>query len=590
MNFTSLFIVSIFLFNSSIFAQQVAKPAKKQCDALLTRQIVEQLASESKSVSETDSRVKILIKIADFLWFADQDSARIYFTDAFNAARERFKEKGVEKVSNKGILQIEPDYRFEVIKAVAKRDSEWAKKLTDIVVKDLEESIEKQSNFDSERTIGQLLGVAAETAGTNPDFTLSVSRMSMKYPLSSNWYFLLYQIASKNRLLADQIHTELLNNYRNAEVFRLLYLSAYPFGQSRIIGVDKYSFGTSIPANFQPNQTIQKQFLNVLFRKMLNLSPENIVNSTNSNTSESVTALFAINEIEQTIMPRFPEFNQLFTQTKLHISSIVSNSDLETTKQRGEFNDSVALSFEERLEQLEKSDELGQLTDTEIVKLLISAKKEDDFIKGYGWLDKIKNESTRIQTTNYFYYLWAKNDVAEKRYDEARKHSQKIEKIENRSIIYFEIAETVFKETNNKSEAIDALLEVEKIVNKTSDSVAKAQVYLGLANIYLKFDNFNALDALSNAVKTVNKLENENIFTKFNGQQIQTENFSFFAGYSLPGFDLNEVFYEFGKSDFQSALNYAQSFSNKYYRTLAVLAVVKDCEKNIKPTNKVKKQ
>jgi hypothetical protein len=37
------------------------------------------------------------------------------------------------------------------------------------------------------------------------------------------------------------------------------------------------------------------------------------------------------------------------------------------------------------------------------------------------------------------------------------------------------------------------------------------------------------------------------------------------------------------QKDFQGALNHSTSFSDKYLRTLAVLAAVKDCEKNEKP-------
>jgi len=37
------------------------------------------------------------------------------------------------------------------------------------------------------------------------------------------------------------------------------------------------------------------------------------------------------------------------------------------------------------------------------------------------------------------------------------------------------------------------------------------------------------------------------------------------------------------QKDFQGALNHSSSFSDKYLRTLAVLAAVKDCEKNEKP-------
>lgn len=581
-----LLLAIIFSNGSAIFAQ--TKLPVKQCDPLLAQQIVEQQASESKVVTETDKRIKILIKIADFLWISDTVSARKYFNEAFKIANERFQHKGFEKTEDKRLFTMLPDYRFEVIKAVAKRDSELAKQFTEIVLKNYEEDKEKskRDEYNAHREINELTSIIHELASNNPSLALTLSRRLMKYPLTYSWYFSLFAIAENNRGLADQIYTELLINYRNADIFRLLYLSAYPFGNERIFGIERFTIGTSIPKNFQSNQELQKQFLNIFLQKVVQLTPENTVTSASTGISEANSAFYALNEMEPIVLTQLPEFNQSFSQTKIHISSIVSNIELETANKREDFNKRFALTFDERLERLEKLDEEGKLTDRTIIELLISAKKSEDFEKGKTWLDKIKDEKARQDTSTYFYYLYSKNDVAERRYDDARKHSEKIVKIDHQAIIYFDIAEKIFKETQNKSDAVDALLEVEKIAKKSPDSVSKTQIFLALANIYSRFDNFNALDALSNAVKTVNKLENENIFTTFTGQQIITKDFSFFAGFSLPGFDLNTVFYAFSKSDFQTSLTFAQSFSDKYYRTLAILAVVKDCELNTKPKSK----
>ncbi len=64
-----------------------------------------------------------------------------------------------------------------------------------------------------------------------------------------------------------------------------------------------------------------------------------------------------------------------------------------------------------------------------------------------------------------------------------------------------------------------------------------------------------------------------------------------YIGYDVPGFDINKNFYEIRRKDFQGAISQAGSFSDKYLRTLAVPASVKDCEKNeetVKPKAKTK--
>ena len=101
--------------------------------------------------------------------------------------------------------------------------------------------------------------------------------------------------------------------------------------------------------------------------------------------------------------------------------------------------------------------------------------------------------------------------------------------------------------------------------------------------MYEKVDHFIALDALSNGIKTANKLENPNLFSSFMSQQISSNGYTHFIGYDVPGFDINRTFYEISQKDFQGAIAQAESFSDKYLQTLAVLASVKDCENNEKP-------
>lgn len=68
-----------------------------------------------------------------------------------------------------------------------------------------------------------------------------------------------------------------------------------------------------------------------------------------------------------------------------------------------------------------------------------------------------------------------------------------------------------------------------------------------------------------------------------NAQQIIGKDYAHYIGYEVPGFDINKTFYEISQKDFQGAISQAESFSDKYLRTLAVLASVKDCEKNETP-------
>ncbi len=131
------FIIILFsLFTAfSAHAQTSVKKPVKQCNAQLARQIVEQQADFSKTLEETDKRIEVLIKVADYLWAADRESARGYFAEAFKVAQERFREKGNEPLVKGNMILSRVDYRFEVIRAIAEYDAVWAKKLSEIKIR-----------------------------------------------------------------------------------------------------------------------------------------------------------------------------------------------------------------------------------------------------------------------------------------------------------------------------------------------------------------------------------------------------------------------------------------------------------------------
>jgi len=569
----------------AVDAQTSAKKPVKQCNAMLARQIVEQQADFSKTLGETDQRVNVLIKIADFLWTSDEPSARGYFTEAFKVAQERFREKGNEPLVQGKMILRRVDYRFEVVRAIAKYDGEWAKKLSEMILKEFDEDKEKdkRDNYDQDREVRELLGLSAKVAKDNPALALSLARRVLRYPLNNNWYFALYQMAGNNQPLSEQIYAEALDNYSNAEVFRILYLSAYPFSRERIFGIESSTLGTSVPNDFSPNPNLKRQFLLILLRRVMQLTPESTEKSPQTSTPESAVAVIAMNELEPIVSQQFPDLMPAFSQAKSHAGSVVSNEIMEAANKRDELGKSFGKPFAEKLKDLEKANSEGKLKDSQIVNLLTSAKKEEDYKAAETWLDKITEEAPRESARNYFYFQRSKLATKENRFEDAQKYADKIGKIELRAVVYFEIAEAKQKNPSTRLESLDSLSEIYKMAQKSPDTIEKAQVLLGLAYMYEKVDHFNALDAVSGAIKTANKLEKPNLFTSFMSQQIIGKDFAHYIGYEVPGFDINKTFYEISQKDFQGAISQAESFSDKYLRTLAVLASVKDCEKIAPP-------
>lgn len=586
-NFYFSLICVLFIASSNFYAQTNAKKQVKQCNELFARQLVEQQAYNSKSIAETDKRINVLLKVADFLWKTDEETSRRYFAEAFQVARERFREKGKEPLITGNMILRRIDYRFEVINAIAAHDAEWAKKLTETALKETEENKDSKKEkdetdfFDSDSEANNTRNIAVLLADKDPTASLYFARRAMRFPFNRNWSFTVFDIAKKNQTLGDQIYSELLNNYSNLPVSDLNNLSAYPFGRDTLFGIGKNFIGTDAPENFVPNPNLQKRFLSIFLRQIaaLNAETANQIVYPYAKIAESAFALSALVEIEPIILRNFPELRERFIQAKNNVETLISNSERENLKSREEKMEGK--SFADRIEELEKADDEGKLKDYMIINLVVAAKKEDEYKQLETWLDKIQDETLRDGAIQYFYFNRAKLAVKEKRYEESKKYADKVEKIQLRAVLYFDVAEAKIKEPTTKFDSFTTLSEVYKLADKSPDSVEKAQVFLGLAYIFEKVDHVNALDSLSNAIKTANKLETPNLISGYAYQQIASKEFGgYMMRYDVPGFDINKTFYDLSQKDFQGALTQADSFSDKYLRTLAVLAIVKDCRDN----------
>lgn len=205
-----------------------------------------------------------------------------------------------------------------------------------------------------------------------------------------------------------------------------------------------------------------------------------------------------------------------------------------------------------------------------------------------SWLEKIQEEDTRRETTNYFNYKRAELAIKEKRFDDARTYADKVPELEHRAFLLFQMSEAQSKSVNDAAKVFEILNEISKLARSAENSAVKAQVLLGLANSYEKVNHTAALNELSEAIRVINGLENPDIFSTTIMRQIIGKNFAFYASYSSPGYNLETTFENISKKDFELSLSSAKSLSDKYFRTLAVFAVAKNCVENT-PKKKTKK-
>jgi hypothetical protein len=595
MTIRSVLFAAIFACTFQVVAgqtDQVETPAI--CNDEYARFLVDQQVSESRSVSETDKRVKILVRVADFLWKFDEPVAREYLAEAFKVANDRFNEKGFEKIENKGMTTVMPDHRFEVIRAIAAKDSEWAKRLIEQVLKDLETAA-KREEFDKTRELQDIIRIAQESAATNPALSRALFQRAMDHPLDFHWYWLPFSLAEKNQALADSIYSELLVRYANASPRALLFLSAYPFASARVLGPEKYQFGTSVPGTLKPNPALQRRFLGTFIRRAVTYAsdPQNLhAPAEQYRLPEPLYLISALTEIEPIVLQNFPDMMQSVGEAKAQVNGMITEQMRSKLEEREKSNEALGYGFERRLKEVEEAESKGKLTDAMVVGLITwsaNDRTEEQFKQLEPWLDKIRDENGRLEATNYFWFLRSRLAIKENRMDDADRYAKKIPEIEHRAILIFEIAEKQLKNVNDASTAYSTLREVGRLAEQAETSVEKARVLLGLVNQYMRFNQVFAVQELSDAVRVINRIETGNILSTTVTRQVRVKDFSFFANFGMPAYSLENTFKEISKKNFELSLTNAKGLEDKYLRTLAVLAVAQNCVDKVKKTPPARK-
>ncbi len=581
-----LIVALTFIFFSGSFAiGQEVNSENDLCNQEYAQFLVSQQVGDSRTIREADKRIKILARSADFLWPYDEPTARGHFAEAYKIAVDNFREKGIEtkKTSDDPqALRFEvPDHRFEVIRAIVKRDAAWAKKLTEEILAEFEKAAKDRNESGQTREVQMMLRMANEAVESDPSLSWYLYRRAMRYPLDYHWMFAISEVTRKNSSMATALYAELLQNYRNESIRRLLFLSSYPFGSGRLFGIDKYQFGVAPPAISTLNPELQRQFLEVFFARIAAIaaSPDLRMLPPDPNRQpEAVYMISALNDIEPILISDLPFMMPRFSVARSQATSLMTaemrkNMDARESQQSG-----LGMSFEERIEALEEADELGTLEDAMIFNLVSWLEKtEDQFQTLEPWLDKIKDEGLRKDAVNYYWFLRAKRAVKDKRFDDAEKFAAKIPGVEDRAILAFDIVDAQLENGQDAASAYQTLAGIAKLAASLDNSTTKAKILLGIANKYQEFNTSYAIAELAAAIRVINRLENPDLSSTSIFRQVKGKNFMFYTVFSIPGYDLETTIRAISKDDFGLTLSNAQSLEDKYLRTIAVLAVARNC-------------
>lgn len=577
-------LVSLLLWPVAVVAQTVPAELPPVCNDEYAKFLVSQQVSESGTIPETDRRIRVLIRAADLLWKFDQPTAREYFSEAFKVAGDRFREKGFEKedLSNNSFRQL-PDHRFEVIKAIAAKDNDWARRLIDQLLKEYEKEAGDRNSFNRTRELDDVIRIAIEALKLNPQLSWQLFRRAMQHPLDFHWMSAVPNVAVINRQFADQLYIELLTRYAGESPRRLLLLSAYPFGSDSPIGIERSNYSVSVVGGISPSRDLQLRFIDTFLRRAISYTndPQNVNATPEQNRlPEPVYILGALNDLEPLIIRDFPSLIQLLSEARALTNGLLTEQMRQDAASRASRNEQLGWGFDRRLKQLEEAEANGKMTDFMIVSMLTwdaDHRTEEQFEIIESWFEKIKEDSARTQAFNYFWFLRSQFAMREKRFNDAERFARKVPELEHRAILLFEIADLQLKSVNDRVTAYTTLREVGRIAEQAPDSPEKARVLFGLVNKYSSINSVFAVQQLSEAVDVLNHLEKPDILSSSIIRVIKGKDFTFTASFGMPGYNFETMFREISSMNFDLGLTNAKSVSDKYLRALAVFAIAKNC-------------
>jgi len=553
------------------------------CTSENAQHTVTQQILGTRTFDNSIQRIAVLLRAADLLWLHQEDRARAAFMEAFDLARQNFKEVGDEprRTSQSQFaarIQV-PDQRYKVISALAKRDPAAARKLSDKMLQDEAREAAEKPAVDAEankRTAEKLLTLAQGLIATDTINAVNFARKSLRYQATLQLPVVFYKLATTNKLAADQFYEEAVAAYGSAPMDQFLYLSAYPFGNTRDAGEMPAHTIYRIPEGFAPNPKLQRLFTQRLLARIRVALDTPVEAGPDFRYSDPAQMWLALSRLEKQIQTNLTDLSDEAMQSKNRLFALLTPASQRSVNRVVDNDNQPKKSFDERVEAAEKLTDVGR-RDRDLTFAVTGSSKDETVEKVVGVIDKISDADVRGPLLNWFYFFRTQALISDKKLSEARKLAARVTELDQRAYLFSRIAEESLKEAEDQTQAREMLNEIADWAAKAPKTIVSARALLALAHLYAKIDANRGIEELGNAVRTINTLESPDFSQQFVMMKIEGKTFGSYAAFSTPGFNPENAFREMGKHDFDGSLTQATTFTDKSLRALTTLAVIEPC-------------
>ena len=581
-----------FTASDRILAQ--SKPAESEALPFCSRSnaidSIRQQIDLTKTIDDSPRRIAVLICAADLLWSVQQEKARAVFTEAFELAT-RSERENEQKAPRAIILRMQTaDQRYVVIRAVAKRDSAWAKELTRQMLKQDTHDDEVSSARDSFKdalTAERLLDSASQLISTDINAALELARASLNYPASSGLTRFLYRLAEVNQQGSDQFYGQALAVYGDRPMREFLYLQAYPFALPESMDTPIFA-SYAVPSNFVTSQSLQRRFVEVMLRRAQQAletpldEGDNYRNVYGKSTPGVAHLLQSLMRIEPQVRASLPDLSAPVSQAR---ENLLVSLSVDTQKQLSQPGRDVSTtpeqSFDEQIELAQKLPNVNDREDRIATTVLSAASDKQSLASVIQAIDKISNSDVRVPLLEWIYFRRATTAVKERKFEEAEKLGSQVEGQEQRAYLHTEIARALLSRSDTPTHAREVLDVAINEANKAGMTIFAARILLTASNLYTKIDLGRSISVLADAINCINHIEtpdfssNDQTLVKLVERKGKPGQYS--LRFYMPGLDPESAFRELAKIDFNDALTQTAAFTDKFQRAMTTLAVADVC-------------
>ena len=574
----SICSLTILLAATQVVAQNPTQPSGSTCRKNEAVDNIREQIGVSKTLDDSIQRITLLIRAADLLWSLDNERARAAFTEAFDVATDHERTNLAKPV--KTLLMFNADQRYVVIRAVAKRQPDWAKALTKKALqqdKQVSEQIELRDPRRAVITGQRLLESAIKLLPIDGNTAMDLAVTSLSYPANSGLTRFLYEVAKTNQASADNLYERALLAYREKPMREFLYLQAYPFAFE--YGGDMPVFGFyQIPAGFKANPLLQREFVQTLIARAQQAMEVPLDDGDTYNWLPGTAHILQVfMRVAPFVRANHPNLVDQMTQAQQRIKvSLPMETQTDLTKD-GEGERKVVGTFEEEIAAAEK------LTDAddreELFTQTILNTTEEPVEAVVAAIDKVADSNIRTILYDWLYFTRGLAAAKAKQVKDASRLAAKVGDIEPRAHLYLEIAKAALALPVTDVNGLDMLELAIADAQKSPKTIFSARTLLNAAEVYRKIDLSRSLEVLRNAIEATNAVQrpdfaadDQSIDKRVNGNGWRRE-----ARFYMPGLDPQAVFTSFAKTDFDGAQSQTQTFADKLWRALTTLSVAEVC-------------